>query len=358
MKRKLKRKLLTKINYNLSILIPAWNAEKYIEGCLNSILENDYDHYKIIIIAGGIDNSLNIALRFQNEHPNKVKTLEQRIPHKNKALNEGLKEVDGDIIIITDIDCIYRKNWLNRINEIFQNKKYNVITSHALPYQWRKNALAEFNRIRSGNHLVNNEDSKIITGKKLWGGNSAFRTKIFFEKIEKFDEIARTGDDKILGMQFNERGEDVFFFRDIWVYSEFYSNNLKKFIQSRIRWARDEFIPLKKKHFFKILILLGIGLFKLFYPLVAIIIALLFFNVTYIWLFLLPWFVIYIYFLILNYFQIKKLSIKINTTLHTNINYKKAFKVMPILFFVFGIISVISFINPSQKKRKWLSLDK
>lgn len=339
--------------FKLTILIPGWNAEQYIENCINSILKNYYKNYNIIIIAGGSDKSYQIALDYQNKYPNKIKALEQKIPHKNKALNLALSDVDGDIIIITDIDCIYPKHWLGRINEIFQDKKINVITGLYLPYQEQKNSLAEVNRIRHGGDLIKHKHSGVIPGRKLWGGNAAFRKKVFFEKIGKFDEIAYTGDDKILGMQFNEKGESLYYFKDIYIYTECYSNNLKKYTKRRIRWARDLFITGQKINTFKVLILFGIGLFKLFYPIATIIVALLFFNVSYIWLFLLPWIIVFLYFLIVQYFLLKRTSDKINSELKTNFNHKKAFKIMPLLFFIFGIINVISFSKINPKKRKW-----
>ena len=46
--------------YKLSLLIPGWNARQYIENCVNSLLENDYDNYEIILITGGSDNSFEI----------------------------------------------------------------------------------------------------------------------------------------------------------------------------------------------------------------------------------------------------------------------------------------------------------
>ena len=60
-----------------------------------------------------------------------------------------MEKADGEIIVLTDIDCIYQKNWLRRINEIFQNEKYNVITSHALPYSNQKNSLAELKKMKT-----------------------------------------------------------------------------------------------------------------------------------------------------------------------------------------------------------------
>jgi len=185
--------------FKLTILIPRWNAEPYIENCLNSLLKNDYDDYKIIVIAGGTKNSFKIALRYQKKYPRKIIALEQKIPHKNKALNLGLKEADGDIIVITDIDCVYQKNWLSRINEIFQDEKYNVITGSFIPYQDRENSLVEFNNIIHGNNDIKFPHAEIIIGNKLCGANAMFRREVFMNKIGKFEEVSRTGDDKILG---------------------------------------------------------------------------------------------------------------------------------------------------------------
>ena len=343
---------MTIIEYRLSILVPGWNAEPYIENCIKSLLENDYQNLKIIIIAGGLDKSFEIALKLQKEYPNKIKALEQKMPHKNKALNLGLKEVDGDIIVITDVDCVYQKNWLSRINEIFQDKKFNVISGSFLPFQDRKNSLAEFNRIRHGTAIINNKHKEVIYGTKLCGANAAFRKEIFLEKLGKFEEISKTGDDKILGIQFNEYGEEIYFFRDIYVFTECYSNNLRKFIRRRIRWARDLFInPLEKKQVFKLLLSFGVALFKLFYPIATIIISYIFFNPSYIILLLLPWIVFYCIWLINFYLEIKRVSYKVNNLLKTNFNHKKAFKIVPLLFFVFGIITIVSLIYP--RRHKW-----
>lgn len=341
------------LNYKLLVLIPSWNGEIYIENCLNSLLENDYDNVQIVTIAGGIDRCYDISLKFQEKYPKKIIALKQEIGNKNRALNIGLAKADGDIIILTDVDCVYPKNWLKKINQIFQNTKINVITGSYLPFQHVKNALAEFNRIRGGYKLVNFPDGEIVIGNKLSGGNSAFRKEIFYKKIGKFDETLKTGEDKILGIKFNEKGELLYYFRDIYIYTELYSNNLKKFINHRVRWARDLFIDLKLNDIPKLIVLLGIGLFKLFYPIFALVVWLIFcyssFNCLY--LLLSPWFVFYVFYVVRFYFELKIKANKVNAELGTNLNHWKAFRIIPLIYFVFGIISIRSFINP--KKRKW-----
>ena len=341
------------LNYKLSILIPSWNGEIYIENCINSILENDYDNYQIISIAGGTDQGFLLSKELQKKAPNKIIALNQGKGGKNKALNQSLKYVNGEIIIITDVDCIYPKYWLSKINEIFQDEKINIITGLNLPYQHSTNSLAEFNRIRIGYTLINHPDKEVIIGNKLWGGNSAFRKDIFDKKIGKFEEISKTGDDKILGMEFNKKGEDVYFFKDIYVYTEHYSKSLKKFINHRIRWAKDLFIELKYKDIPKILFLLGIGLFKFIYPIIALLIWLFFFSLSYGFLLIIlsPWIIFYIIFILKFLYELKNKAKKVNAILNTNFNYWKAFKIVPLIFFVFGIINIRGFLKP--RSRQW-----
>lgn len=338
--------------YKLSILIPAWNGEKYIENCVRSILENDFRNFQIIIIAGGNDNSFQIAKEIETRYPQYIKSLQQTIPNKNKAANKGLKLIDGDIIVLTDIDCIYQKNWLRKINSIFQDSKHNVITGSTLPFPESHNSLAEYNRIFHGEGILRFEDSSIVIGNKLCGANAAFRKEIFLRKIGKFDETPKTGEDKILGIDFMNKGEDLYFFRHIYVFTECYSKNNKKFIKSQIRWARDLFISkLSIKQKIKVVLSLCLALFKLTYPIFVIIIALMMFNLSLILILITPWFLFYLVYLVNFYFKLNYYGKKVTNELYIKVKIKKAFKAVFYLYFFFALITVVAFIYP--KRHKW-----
>ena len=152
---------------------------------------------------------------------------------------------------------------------------------------------------------------------------------------------------------FNKREEDLYFFRDIYVYTEHYSSNLKKLIDRRVRWAKDLFIDFKRKDYPKLLFLLGIGLFKFFYPPLAIIFWIFFLFPSLNWLFLLlsPWLTFFILYLIGVFFELMLKSKKVNKELNTKFSYWKALKIVPLMFFIFGIVSIRSFLNP--KRRQW-----
>ncbi len=340
------------VDYKISILIPSWNGASYIKQAIDSILNNNYKNFEIISIAGGTDETFQISKEYEQNYSEHIIALGREECSKNEALNLGLTYTTGDIIVITDVDCVYPKDWLRKINEIFQDKTINVITGFHLPYRDSENSLAEYNRIKSGYNIVRFENGEEIIGNKLWGGNSAFRKKIFIEKIGKFKEISQSGEDKLLGMELNEKGECVYYFNTIYVYTEHYSENIKKFFNQRTRWAKDLFIDFSIRDIFKWIILLGIGIFKLFYPPLILIIWFIFFNDSIFWffLFLSPWFISYIFFMIFSLLELKKKSKMVNLRLNKNYDYKKAFIIVPLMFFIYGIINLKAYINPLNHK--------
>ncbi|MGF1586958.1 MAG: glycosyltransferase family 2 protein [Bacteroidales bacterium] len=101
----------------ISIIIPCYNEEKYIEGCLNSILKSEYplDFMELIIVDGGSsDNTLTIIKNFIHKF-SLIKVLHN--PHKTVpfAMNMGIKEARGEYIIRLDAHSTYPKEYFSKL---------------------------------------------------------------------------------------------------------------------------------------------------------------------------------------------------------------------------------------------------
>lgn len=94
-----------KINKLLvSIIIPIYNAEKYLERCLESICNQSYENLEIILINdGSIDNSYAICKRI-SQYDKRVKVLSQINKGVASARNLGLNVASGDFIYFIDAD--------------------------------------------------------------------------------------------------------------------------------------------------------------------------------------------------------------------------------------------------------------
>lgn len=110
-----------KKDYKFSIIIPNFNNGKWLEKCLNSVLNQTYKNYEIIFIDDmSTDNSLEIANKLLKNH----KVL--RVPYKKYnggTRNIGIMEATGDYIVCIDSDdWLKSENTLKEINEQLEDE--------------------------------------------------------------------------------------------------------------------------------------------------------------------------------------------------------------------------------------------
>lgn len=62
----------------ISVIVPVYNVENYIERCLKSLVEQTLEDIEIIIVNdGSTDNSEKIALEYKEKYPNKIRYLKK-----------------------------------------------------------------------------------------------------------------------------------------------------------------------------------------------------------------------------------------------------------------------------------------
>ncbi|MDE5770085.1 MAG: glycosyltransferase family 2 protein [Ruminococcus sp.] len=88
----------------ISVIIPAYNVEKYISKCIDSVLQQSYYNIEIIIVDDGShDNTPAIIDRYADKD-NRIKTIHQINQGLPAARNAGLKAASGDFIMFLDSD--------------------------------------------------------------------------------------------------------------------------------------------------------------------------------------------------------------------------------------------------------------
>ncbi len=94
----------------LSIIIPTYNVEKYIERCLRSILlEKILDDIEVIIVNDGSkDNSLKIARDYEEKYKNSIIIIDKENGGHGSTINEGIKVATGKYTKVIDSD-----DWVN-----------------------------------------------------------------------------------------------------------------------------------------------------------------------------------------------------------------------------------------------------
>ena len=104
---KFKKKRYEKLK--VSVILPARNEEKFIGNCLDSLLNQDYTNYEIIVIDDSSDDSTGAIIeKYSKEFPKLIYVNARHKPEgwigKNWACMEGYKKATGDLLLFTDSD--------------------------------------------------------------------------------------------------------------------------------------------------------------------------------------------------------------------------------------------------------------
>ena len=153
-------------NLLISIIIPVYNAEKYIEQCLNSIKNQTYNYFEVILVNDGSkDNSENICKKFSNSDA-RFRYFVKEHGGVSSARNLGLDNAQGYYITFIDSDDWVDENHLELlVNNIKENNSDMAVSSiknfnNIDTFYFRANTnqekyLLNFNKMRKEEFLVN-----------------------------------------------------------------------------------------------------------------------------------------------------------------------------------------------------------
>ncbi len=103
-----------------SVIICAYNIEKYISKAINSVLEQTFKDYELILVNDGSkDNTLNILKKYEAENIDRVRVIDNVVNlGLGKSRNIAISQAEGEYIVHLDgDDLFYEPDTLKRINE-------------------------------------------------------------------------------------------------------------------------------------------------------------------------------------------------------------------------------------------------
>lgn len=154
-----KENLECKLNHSIgvimiSVIVPVFNAEKYIENCILSILNQTYPHFELILIDdGSMDQSMSICKKFEIKDQ-RVKVLHQSNQGVSSARNLGILTAKGDYITFVDADDILEKEALEKALCFLIEKNADLVV-----YGWK---IVNSVDGTISNCILNSTDSKNI----------------------------------------------------------------------------------------------------------------------------------------------------------------------------------------------------
>ena len=126
----------------VSLIIANFNGEKYLETCLNSVINSAFNNYEIIIIDDASnDRSVEILKRFQKKDKRILILKNNKNLGAAASRNIGITKARGGIIVFLDNDTKVDENWLTELIEPLQNT--NIGAAQSLLLDFKDNALIQ-----------------------------------------------------------------------------------------------------------------------------------------------------------------------------------------------------------------------
>lgn len=109
--------LLETAGLRFSVLVPVYNAEKYLEACIQSVLQQTYQNYELILVNDGSkDGSGAICDRYAQEYEN-IRVYHKENGGQLHARQCAIRNAHGDYYIFLDADDTLRRNALQTLAE-------------------------------------------------------------------------------------------------------------------------------------------------------------------------------------------------------------------------------------------------
>jgi succinoglycan biosynthesis protein ExoA len=204
----------------VTIAMPAFNEEKYIEACIASVQQQDYPRDRIeILVADGMstDRTRDILARLAAEDP-RIKVIDNPARLQAAGLGQLVKQAQGDVIVRMDVHCEYAPDYVRRCVETLERTGADNVGGAQ-----RAKAKTRFQRalcaalaspLGVGGAKYRSGDAEGFVDTVFLG---AFRRKVF-ETVGLWDPGAITNEDAELNQRILDSGGQVYLSRDIRVH--------------------------------------------------------------------------------------------------------------------------------------------
>lgn len=142
------------MNKLVSIIVPVYNCEKFLDRCINSLCDQSYKDYEIILVNDGSkDNSLQKCKNFALKN-DKIKVFDKQNGGVSSARNYGLDNANGEYVCFIDADDFVDKDYLTKLISKTKEKTDMIFCGYNIYNNERRTS---FFAIEKSMKLLNND---------------------------------------------------------------------------------------------------------------------------------------------------------------------------------------------------------
>lgn len=204
----------------LSIIVPVYNVERYLEKCLESLCNQTYKNFEIIIIDdGSTDESMKIIEKYKLLFPKLIKSFRKKNGGLSDARNYGLSKAQGEYVGFVDSDdYIHRDMYLNLMRKAKETDS-DVVVCKTIDFIDEEINVDETDmeaNIDLFDHSII-EEPRLLVNISSSPCNKIFRRKLFseilFPKNKIYEDFACIYNVMLLANKIEYAGQSYYFYR-------------------------------------------------------------------------------------------------------------------------------------------------
>jgi len=233
----------------ISAIVPCRNENKFLRSCLDSIVNNDYpkDMLEVLVVDGMSEDGTRKILRDYSQKYPQIRTLDNFRKITPCALNIGIKEAKGDIIIRMDAHASYAKDYISNCLKYLNVYSADNVGGNMVTLSHGEGVIAKC-IARALSSLFGVGTSRFRTGVKepkivdtVFGG--CYRKEIF-QKVGYFNERLPRGQDMEFNLRLKKAGLKTLLVPEIISYY-YVDADLRSFIRHNFKNGKWAILPFK-----------------------------------------------------------------------------------------------------------------
>lgn len=235
----------------ISVIIPAWNEGVGVVKTLESVVKNGYDNIEVVLVNDGSTDDSDAVIK---EYLKQYKARKDRSPvrltyiykergGKGKALNMGIKEATGDVILTIDADSVLQHGAMRKLARYYLDPEIMAVVGNV-------EVVNTSTLVGLAQHLeyffgfYNKRAHALLGAEYIFGGACAsFRAEVF-KKIGLFDTENKTEDIE-MSMRTKYYGMKSTYAEDVICFTEG-ASDVKGLLSQRVRWKKGRLDTFKK----------------------------------------------------------------------------------------------------------------
>ncbi len=171
----------------ISVIVPVYNVEKYLEECLSSLIHQTLSDIEIICVNdGSSDNSLKIIQDFQLKDK-RIKIINKENSGYGETMNKGLDLATGEYIGIVESDDFVKSEMFEELYKIASKNEADVVKSDFYFYFTKEKQARKADKVRDKKCFSIKDDVSVLkTMPSIWSG--IYRREFLIQNSLRFLE--------------------------------------------------------------------------------------------------------------------------------------------------------------------------